>query len=435
MMTPSGTGFRQALAIVAFLIAAVVPIKEVAFGLAIVLLLVFQPLNLQQVRMVLVQNWPIVVMIIVSLVMTLIDITDEMDSRSFIRIAFYYLRIPAFLLLGFGARRLLINERALLWSIVIVGAWGAGQTVYRYAAAGNISGLDHYSVREIIGTGDTTSILIPLCALILWRETKLSILKVALVAATIVTFLSIVAASSRTGIELILVTAILSLPWVRPLVFARWGGVVALIVTLLITTPLLLPILNLIGVDPLSINGLAEVIARPRTDLQSINLEWRGYETYMAFTAATKDGIIPLLFGHGMSAYAQLGVLIQLSPDELFDKADVFHNGWSFIVFHSGILGIGMYIVQFYLFAKPPTTSGAVSLRSENRLFALTVLSLAVSTATVAGIFNPGTFASGQLFLLGCFYPFSLVPVRVLNRLKSQSLAVRNAGGSQPLHG
>lgn len=412
-MASSPPRTRVSLAVGALLVAAAVPWKEVAFAIAVLLLVTALPLRWQQIRLVLQRCWPIMTMLAIALLVTMLT-SSGVDKRTVIRILFYYVRIPVFLLLGFAARRYVADDRPLLWTVVALGVWGGGQTVFRYLIGGSLSGLDHNEIRAVVGSGDTISMLIPLCMLTLWPRTQSALLKGLLVGASGVALLGVAASSSRTGILVLLLSGVFSLPRVRPLPIARWGSVAALVATFVLTTPALPPLLHALGLDPTHINSLAEVIARPRSDLQSINEQWRGYETYMAFVAAASDGFGLFFVGHGLEAFAPLGVLIELAPGQMFDHTDVFHNGWSFIVLHSGLLGVGLYIAQFFLFAAPPASSGSVVLRYDNRLFALLVLSLASSTAVVAGAFNAGTFASVQLFLIGCFYPYSLVPVRRL---------------------
>lgn len=406
---------RPFFAVAALLIAAAIPWKEVAFAGAILLLFAL-PLQWQQIKLVLIRCWPFLAMLAIGVAVTAIDATNAFDSRAIIRISFYYLRIPIFVLLGFAARRYLSDDRPILWTVVALGLWGAGQTLFRYASGSDLSGLDHNELRAVVGGGDTISMLIPLCMMTLWGRTPSIILKTILAGASGLAVLGVIAASSRTGLVVLVLTGLFSLPRARPLPIARWGAVAVLVATFTLTTPVFPPILHFFGIDPLQLSGLAEVIARPRNDLASINQEWRGYETYMAFVAAGSDGIGPFLFGHGMSAYAPLGIFIELAPGQLFDRTDIFHNGWSFIVLHSGLLGAALYTAFFYVLASPPAVANGVPLRRDNRLFALILLSLATSTAVVAGAFNAGTFASVHLFLLGCFYPYSLVLVSRVTR-------------------
>jgi hypothetical protein len=401
---------RPFVAVAALLVTAAIPWKEVAFAGAILLLFAL-PLQWQHIKLVLIRCWPFLAMLAIGVVVTVLDATNAFESRAVIRISFYYIRIPVFVLLGFAARRYLIDDRPILWTVVALGLWGAGQTLFRYVSGSDLSGLDHNELRAVVGSGDTISMLIPLCMMTLWARTPSIILKAILVGASGLAVLGVVAASSRTGLVVLLLTGLFSLPRASPLPIARWGAVAVLVGTFLLTTPAFPPILHFFGIDPLQLTGLAEVIARPRNDLASINLQWRGYETYMAFVAAGSDGIGSFLFGHGMSAYAPLGIFIELAPGQLFDRTDIFHNGWSFIVLHSGLLGAALYTAFFYVLASPPTVSNGLPLRRDNRLFALILLSLATSTAVVAGAFNAGTFATVHLFLLGCFYPYSLVIV------------------------
>lgn len=401
---------RPIYAITALLVAGATPWKEVAL-ISAVLMLFLLPLNWQQIKAVMTRCWPILAMMAIAIIMTVIDVTGELDKRSVVRIAFYYLRIPVFILLGFAARRYIIDDRPVLWTIIALGVWGSGGTLFRYLTGGNVASLNHNEVRAIVGSGDSISMIVPLCALTLWPRARSNGTKAILGAATIFCILGVLAANSRTGLLIFLLSALFSLPQLKPLMIARWGSIVILVGTLVLTTPVFPPLLHFFDLDASNVKAIGEVIAHSRSDFQSINEEWRGYETYMAFAAAARDGIFALFLGHGFSVYAPLGVSIELAPGQFFNKTDVFHNGWSFIVLHSGIVGILLFIFQFFLIASKPKTPCSITLRRDNRLFGLNILSLAASTAVIAGAFNGETFASVQLFLIGCFYPYSLVPV------------------------
>ena len=422
---------RPFIAVSALLVAAAVPWKEAAFAGAVLLLFAL-PLQWEQIKLVLLRCWPIMAMLAIGLLITVIDATASFETRSLIRILFYYVRIPVFIVLGFAARRYVANDRPLLWALIALGIWGGGQTVLRYLAGSDLSSLSHDEIRAVVGSGDTISMLVPLCMLTLWPRTRSVLLKAVLVGASVVALLGVLAASSRTGIVVLLLSGVFSLPRVRPLPIAMWGSLALLVGTFVLTTPVFPAILHVFGVDPLQLTSLAEVIARPRSDLASINQQWRGYETYMAFVAAGQDGLGSLLLGHGMSTYAPLGIFIELAPGQLFDRTDIFHNGWAFIVLHSGLLGAVLYVAFFFLLTSPPAVSGGIALRSDNRLFALVMLSLASNTAVVAGAFNAGTFASLHLFLLGCFYPFSLVPIRLLPHRRARDSAIRVGNEDKP---
>lgn len=394
---------------VAILLAGVALGKELAFALCLVLLIALQPLRAVEVKGVLTRLWPILMMLAIALVMTLIDLNDTLDSRAILRIVFYYIRIPVFLMLGFAARKYMRRHTTLLWMLLLLGIFTSLSTLYTYFTS-DLSGLNRNSVRQIIGGGDPVSVFVPIVARILWSRALPTWQLPVLLLAVALALTSIILTDSRTGILIVLLSFVLSLPRIQPLRWARIGVLAILAGGFILTTPVFPALLDVLSIDRASLGGFNEVIAGPRYDFSTINTEWRGHETYMAFAAAQADGLLPLLLGHGLSASADLGITIELAPDQFFTSIDIFHNGYSFIVLHSGLLGIVLYMIQVWLLARPqaalrPDLAETRGRNEEDLLYVLTLFSLAASTAVIAGMFNASTFSQLHLFLLGCFYP------------------------------
>lgn len=394
----------------ALLIVGAIPSKEAAFALAVLWLAVLRPLSGAEVKGVLARLWPILVMLAIALFMTMVDVSREFDNRAVVRILFYYVRIPVFLMLGFGARKYMRRHTTLLWFLLFLGMATASNTLRSYLTSSGLSGLDRTTLRQIIGGGDPLSVFVPIVARILWLRGLPRWQIGVLLLAVALSLASIIVTDSRTGLLVVVLSFVLSLPHMRPLRWARWSVLAILVGGIVVTTPMFQPILDALGIDPASLGGFNEVIARPRYDLGTINTEWRGHETYMAFAAAQADGLWAFILGHGLSASANLGIFIELAPGQFFSSVDIFHNGYSFIVLHSGLLGIALYVMQMWVLARPRAALVNDDVRAkgsndEDLLYVLVLLSLAASTAVIAGMFNASTFAPLHLFLIGCFYP------------------------------
>ena len=401
---------RKRALVVAVIIVGAVPIKEVAFGLAIAWLVIFRPLSTVEVKGVLIRLWPILLMLFITVFMTFIDVTDSYDRRGIVRILFYYIRIPVFLSLGFGARKYMFKSTSLMWMLLVLGLYSSSLTIYTYLTS-DVAGLDRTSLRQVVGGGDPVAAFLPIITWILWSKYQTGWLRIVLICGVLLSLFSVVLTQSRTGLVSVVLSLILILPRMHPIIWVRWGVLAVLGIGFVLTTPVFPIILRLISIDPAHVSGLNEIIARPRYDFSLINQQWRGYETYRAFLSAKQDGIVPLFFGHGLSALANLGIYIELAPGQFFNKIDIFHNGYSFLVLHSGIFGIGLYAVQLWVLARPRAAFEPANMHrrggivNDDKLYALVLLSLAVSTSVIAGMFNASTFASLHLFLIGCFYP------------------------------
>lgn len=413
---------RKWVAAAAILAVGVLPSKEISFAAAVLLLIALRPLSGVEVRGVLTRLWPILLMLVIALVMTMVDVADQFDPRAIVRIFFYYIRIPVFLMLGFATRKYVMRSSTLLWMLLLLGMYSAGMTVFTYLTTDGLSGLDRTTLRQIVGGGDPVAVFVPLVGRILWSKRPAVWQKALILVAVAMSLGSIVATDSRTGLVIVAISFMLSLPRVRPLQWVRFAAVAILVGAFIVTTPIMPPILDILGIDPSMLGGFNEVIARPRYDIGVINQEWRGHETYMAFLAAEDDGVIPLIMGHGLSITAALGISIELAPGQFFSAIDIFHNGYSFIVLHSGLIGVLLYWTQMWILARPqaalrPEASAGARISDEDLLFVLVLLSLSASTATIAGMFNASTFAQLHLFLIGCFYPLRRAAVASLPRL------------------
>lgn len=414
---------RKWVAAVAILIVGVLPSKEIAFAAAVMLLIALRPLSGAEVRGVLTRLWPILLMLAIALFMTMVDVADQFDPRAIVRIFFYYIRIPVFLMLGFATRKYVLRSSTLLWMLLLLGMYSAGMTVYTYLTTSGLSGLDRTTLRQIVGGGDPVAVFVPLVGRILWSKRPVGWQKALILVAVAMSLGSIIATDSRTGLVIVAISFMLSLPRVRPLQWVRFAAVAILVGAFIVTTPVMPPILDILGIDPSMLGGFNEVIARPRYDIGVINQEWRGHETYMAFLAAEADGVVPLILGHGLSITAALGISIELAPGQFFSAIDIFHNGYSFIVLHSGLVGVLLYWAQMWILARPqaalrpPEADTGARISDEDLLFVLVLLSLSASTATIAGMFNASTFAQLHLFLIGCFYPLRRVALASPPRL------------------
>jgi O-Antigen ligase len=138
-----------------------------------------------------------------------------------------------------------------------------------------------------------------------------------------------------------------------------------------------------------------EVFASDYSDLRSINLSYRGYETKRAFEKFASGDVVQMLFGHGFGAQIDLGLAMPLSGENGAHPVryiTYLHNGYMFLLTKVGAVGTALYVgVLAYLYVLGRKTA-ALSFNDDvsraGRLFQAVVVTLAATTYVIGGVFN-----------------------------------------------
>lgn len=150
-------------------------------------------------------------------------------------------------------------------------------------------------------------------------------------------------------------------------------------------------------------------------DAQSINDNFRGFETARAFKSYVDGGLVGWLGGRGFGHFVDLGVELYLGEGPM-RYIPVLHNGILYVLVKTGAIGLALYLVSFgWLFRRGARAADA---HGTDEKFAGRIVqgSVAVSLLTswlIAGPFNKSALVS-VLLLLG----FSLAIVERKEWLK-----------------
>jgi hypothetical protein len=379
------------------LVAATLPPKEGGFALALLILGVLRP-SARQVREALAEFWPLLLLFLLGCIGTYASIDYGFSPLDAARSMFYLARIPVLFMLGAMTVRRGHAGPKLLWQLFLVGSCLALFYIVRYALDPEVRFATRDYVRSTIGHGEASSALVPFVAALLWRRAEGSASKAVLITGMLLSVVSIVLATSRFYLVVIVASMVVAAWPNRGRRKLRIPVLGILFTALLFTTPLL----SSLGLDRWLPVGLNEIAARNLGDIASINNEWRGYETYMAFRSAQIDGMPLLLMGHGFAATADLGLSISLAGED-YQRIGIFHNVFAYLIVHYGVLGIGLYLLQFALLAAEPRRTGVPngSGADRNRLYILALVTLAVGSPVLGGLFNDSNFLEFMMFLLG----------------------------------
>lgn len=119
-------------------------------------------------------------------------------------------------------------------------------------------------------------------------------------------------------------------------------------------------------------NSLTEIAVSDYQDYQDINDHWRGFETHQAWVSFLSGNVFQHVFGQGFGALADLGFYMTLNGEN-YRYISVFHNGYSYILLKTGLLGLLFYML-FYLSIIRYTLRYINSLASELRFLARLLL-------------------------------------------------------------
>ncbi len=140
--------------------------------------------------------------------------------------------------------------------------------------------------------------------------------------------------------------------------------------------------------------SLDELRPTERLSLREINENWRGYETARALAAWRAGEPVQLLVGQGFGAQLDLGLFQNLSrnPRDAVRFIPIFHNGYVFVLFKTGLVGLVMYlaaVVGLYRLGRRHALLKAVDPRHrQGRLLQACAVVLLVTTWVIGGAFN-----------------------------------------------
>lgn len=140
-----------------------------------------------------------------------------------------------------------------------------------------------------------------------------------------------------------------------------------------------------------------ELTVNEYSDLKSINLNWRGYETARALTYYSSGKPQELLFGYGFGAQLDIGLFMNLGSGPNGERMAVrfipiLHNGYAYLLLKGGAVALSLFsYALFFLYRlgrkgaeHAPSDFGT----TPSRLLQGIAVTLAFTTWVIAGVFN-----------------------------------------------
>ncbi|RAI42253.1 hypothetical protein CH338_00415 [Rhodoplanes elegans] len=274
--------------------------------------------------------------------------------------------------------------------------------IYKYLTTGAASEASRYALRDAIGVGYITvaiaaAIIVGFVMTVRIRPMEVAVLSILMAA--------VVLSGSRSSFITI---GIMIISYYAPFILVPFAAVSLAAILFVLTTPFIQLI-----VDPDTLRqmfyklpaAVVEIISIQRYSESEVNVGWRGFETFRAFSHVWDEGALAALFGTGWHGVVPILWRIKLGAEILTD-IPVLHNAWAFIFLRSGCAGLAAIFVQFWLWSslfRRRLRSDFDSSAHEIRGFASGLLLVSiVNIPTIASVYNPG--GSGQIIgiLFGC---------------------------------
>ncbi|MDN3584444.1 hypothetical protein [Mucilaginibacter flavus] len=140
------------------------------------------------------------------------------------------------------------------------------------------------------------------------------------------------------------------------------------------------------------LGSFSEVSIGQYTSEQDINMQYRGYESFMALKGYTEGDTKNWIFG-GLGKLIDLKTFVRLGEDTDFQFIPVLHNGWLYILVKTGIIGIIVYAAVFLSliiinWRKYADSSSPPIIRLFSALAVGCIISLLLTNYIVTAFFN-----------------------------------------------
>lgn len=115
---------------------------------------------------------------------------------------------------------------------------------------------------------------------------------------------------------------------------------------------------------------------------------WRGFEAFNAQMMFDAGTLWQKLFGFGLGAEVNLGLVVQMSQDMALQYLPSLHNGFYYVLIKFGLFGLLVYAVTVFSWFRWKTLKGEAGFSLASRLLRGMVLVVLASTAVITGLFN-----------------------------------------------
>jgi O-Antigen ligase len=117
---------------------------------------------------------------------------------------------------------------------------------------------------------------------------------------------------------------------------------------------------------------------------------WRGYEALKAIESLNNAGLSSWIFGRGFGSTVDLGLKAPLDDEgHGMQFISLLHNAYMFILYKSGIIGLGMFLILILILYHRPIIPNHYQLNRINNIIIGFGFFYLFSTLVISGIYNP----------------------------------------------
>jgi len=139
-------------------------------------------------------------------------------------------------------------------------------------------------------------------------------------------------------------------------------------------------------------------IDKVKRDKRGLWEHWRAFETQKALKQINESGIKGWSVGLGFGSLVDLETTVKMQG-QFFTELPTIHNGFSHVLFKTGILGLMLYLLfMFLIFLMHQKFNHGKNLTLFDKLLVATSLYMFFNSFVITGIFRPGEFS---MFLYG----------------------------------
>ena len=148
-------------------------------------------------------------------------------------------------------------------------------------------------------------------------------------------------------------------------------------------------------------SGESELSTSHRWTEQTINENWRGYESYRVRATFDEFSLQNKIIGGGFGQLVDLGIVMNLGK-ESYTHIPLFHSGYNYLVIKTGILGTAMFVWFFAWMWRIGWVGRSASDPEQKTLYQLvlwSVILILLSQVAAPGFYAETTEASAVILL------------------------------------
>lgn len=329
---------------------------------------------------------------------------SDFETDFFVKDIIYFSRPILLIIIGYGLTSSVKNTRNLLLVIIFIGIFFA--LIHIFQLVFIAKSFNYSYLRETFGKGNLIEILSLTLLFVRNKESLLYINHKHRITAIILLSISIFFYFSRTDLIILLLLSFALLGFFRiRMQFIAYFliGFASILLLFSVLSQIHLK-RNDKGFEGFlyKVKIAPKEIFNPHIDRKNHKQlwdQWRAYEAQCAIEQTTEKGLPTEIFGNGFGSLVNLHFIVDLGG-YITSKANTTHNGYAFVFFKTGYLGLFLYaifLLFIYIISVYYAKNVSSNQKSVHNYITGLIISIGFITLVITGIYNKGEYLS--LFL------------------------------------